>query len=368
MKKKILFITLTLEGGGAEKIFSGLIQKLHSEFDIVLVTFYRRGRFLEEILSVPGIDYHCLNAERGNTLSFAARLRGIIKKTSPDKLISFLYYPNIVTYLALISMDLPVILSERSNHRYYLSGTFKNKVWKWLIRKAFRKALAIVAVSNESKAAIVEDFNIAEKKIVTIYNGISFPILDKLKEEPVTDFEFEKDLIYIIAVGSLNKAKNYPLLIESFNIFHSKHNNTRLIILGKGEMKDEIYSHISTLHLNEAVQLMGYRDNPWKYMKYASCYVLSSRWEGFPNTLLEAMYINGHVISTDCPTGPSEIISNNEDGILCERDNPESMAGAMEKMCLSEDFRKIVFENSRKKIAKFDEQKMVLEYRNLLMK
>ena len=71
---------------------------------------------------------------------------------------------------------------------------------------------------------------------------------------------------------------------------------------------------------------MGYRNNPYKYLKYASCYVLSSSREGFPNALLEAMYINGHVVSTNCPTGPSEIILNNEDGLLCEMNNPEELA------------------------------------------
>jgi glycosyltransferase involved in cell wall biosynthesis len=102
-------------------------------------------------------------------------------------------------------------------------------------------------------------------------------------------------------------------------------------------------------------------------LKYASCYVLSSSWEGFPNSLLEAMYVNGHVVSTNCQTGPAEIISNNEDGILCEPDNPEELAAAMERMCFDEDFRIKVFDNSRKKIAKFDEKIMVQEYRKLLM-
>ena len=367
MKKKIVFITLSLEGGGAEKILSRLVSNLHNEFDIVLVTFYRKGRYLEELLSLPVLDYHCLNAEHGNTLSFAIRLRKIIRKASPDKILSFLYYPIIVTYLSQLWLNTSLIFSERSNHRLYLTNSFKHKIWRWLLHKAYRKAASIITVSNGSKSAIASDFRVPDEKIHTIFNGLYFPLLDKLKNEQITDFKIDKDLSYILAVGSINKAKNYPLLIESFSILHSRHERTRLIIIGKGELENETNELITRLNLNEAINLAGYCDNPYKYMKFASCYVLSSSWEGFPNSLLEAMYINGYVVSTNCPTGPSEIISHNEDGLLCEMNNKEELASAMEKMCFDENFRNYVFENSRRKIAKFDEQIMVQEYRDILL-
>ena len=108
--------------------------------------------------------------------------------------------------------------------------------------------------------------------------------------------------------------------------------------------------------------------NPYKFMKHATCYVLSSSWEGFPNSLIEAMYLNGCVISTNCSTGPSEIITHNVDGILCEQDNPDELANAMEKMCFDEEFRRTVYENSRIKIAGFDESIMINKYRNLFLK
>jgi glycosyltransferase involved in cell wall biosynthesis len=368
MKEKIVLVTLSLGGGGAEKILSRLILNLHNDFDIVLVTFYRKGRYLEEILSLPGLEYHCLNAENGNTLSFAIRLRRIIKMASPGKVLSFLYYPNIVTYLSLTGIDIPLILSERSNHRLYLTTTFKHRVWKWLLNKAYRRASSIITVSNESKTTVVNDFKVAPEKIRTIYNGISFPLLDRLKAEPIDDFTFRKDIKYVIAVGNFSQAKNYLLLIESFSLFHSKHKSTSLTILGTGELENEIRKRIISLGLSDVIHLLGYCQNPYKYLAAATCYVLSSQWEGFPNSLLEAMYINGHVISTDCPTGPSEIISNNEDGILCRLNNPEDMAVAMERLCFDEEVRKYIFKNSRIKIAKFDEKIMIDKYREIFNK
>lgn len=367
-KIKLLIVAQHLEGGGAEKILYRLILNLHNEIDIKLVTLYCRGRFLDEILSLPGIEYYCIHAEKGNTLVFAARLRKIIIDIKPDKVLSFMYYQNILTLLALTGLNIPCILSERSNHRLYLTTSIKHRVWKWLLGKAYHKASTIITVSDKSKEEIVYDFKVPGEKICTIYNGLSFPDLDRLKDEPVTDFDFIKDISYIIAVGSITKAKNYPLLIESFSILHSKHECTRLIILGKGEMENEIRELITRLNLHEVIHLGGYSANPYKYLKHASCYVISSSWEGFPNSLLEAMYVNGHVVSTNCPTGPSEIISHNEDGILCELNNPAELASAMGKMCFDEDFRKFVFENSRRKIVKFDEKIMISRYKEIFYK
>jgi N-acetylgalactosamine-N,N'-diacetylbacillosaminyl-diphospho-undecaprenol 4-alpha-N-acetylgalactosaminyltransferase len=368
MKKKIAFITLSFEGGGAEKILTRLLINLHSEMKIVVITFYHKGRYLDDILALPGLEYHCIHAENGNTISFAIRIHKIISQTRPDKILSFLYYPNIVTYLSLIGLKTPFIPSERSNHRLYLTNSFKHRVWKWLLKKVYIKAASIITISYESKTAIETDFNIPKHKISVIYNGLSFPLLDKLKTESITDFIFEKNIHYLVAVGSFSTAKNYPMLIESFLLLHKKHNDTRLLILGKGDSEREILQVIERYNLGEAVHLLGYRTNPYKYLSHASCYVLSSKWEGFPNALLEAMYINGHVISTRCPTGPSEIITHKEDGMLCETNNSSGFADAMEKMCFDEDFRVLVFENSRKKIAKFDEKIMVGKYKELLGK
>jgi glycosyltransferase involved in cell wall biosynthesis len=367
-KIKLLIVAQHLEGGGAEKILFRLILNLYKEIDITLVTLYDRGRYLQEVRSLDEVEYECIHAEKGNTINFVERLRKIIRDKRPDKVLSFLYYQNILTYLALKDWNIPFILSERSNHRIYLTGSLKHRIWKWILQKAYRRAGAIITVSEESKSAIISDFKTTPEKVHTIYNGLSFPLLDKLMKEPVTDFEFRDNVKYVIAVGSLSRAKNYPLLISGFSILHSIHENSELIIIGKGDLESSIKGLVAQKGLGRLVHFMGYCSNPYKYLKEASCYVLSSSWEGFPNSLLEAMYINGHVISTDCPTGPSEIITHNEDGLLCEPDNPEELAAAMDKMCFDEIFRNKIFENSRIKIAKFDEKTMTGEYRKILLK
>jgi len=355
-----------LEGGGAEKIIASLLRNLKSGMEICLVTFYAGGRFLNEDGFLRGMKYHTLRAERGNTVNFAWRLRKILRKEKPDKIISFLYYPNIITYLAVAGLNIPIILSERSNHRLYLTSSFKHRVWRFLLRLAYRRAEKVITVSDASAEFIMNDFGITAEKIRTIYNGISFKHLDELKNEPVTEIDFPSGSRYILTAGSLSRSKNHSLLIDAFGLVKSRHENICLVILGKGEMEEVLKKKIGEAGLSGSVFMPGYALNPYKFMTGALCFVLSSKWEGFPNVLLEAMYVNGHVVSTDCPTGPSEIITHGVDGILCEPDNAEDLAAGIEKMCFDEEFREKVYMNSREKIINFGENRMVEEYRELL--
>lgn len=357
---------MSLEGGGAEKVLSTLVRNFNHDFEVVLVTFYKKGRYLEELLSMPRLKYYCLNADSGNTLAFACRLRKVIKEERPDRILSFLYYPNIITCLAAMFTRVPFIVSERSNHRKYLTRSLKHKAWRFLLGRAYSNARWIVPVSAESRDAIISDFRVKGDKVVTIHNGISFSAIDEMKEEAVTEMDLEPGNTYILAVGSISAAKNHALLVDSFRIVHDRHPGSRLIILGKGDLEGDIRRRISSLGLDNYIHLPGYCENPYKFMARAACYVLSSDWEGFPNSLLEALYVNGHVVSTDCPTGPGEILTNNEDGILCEPGNIQDLAAAIERMCFDEELRSKVYAGSRKTITNFDESVMIDGYRKLL--
>ena len=365
-KKNIVIITLSFDGGGAEKILLSIIKNLANEFNFTVITFYDKGIYLDEIKTIPHIKYHCIHAENGNTIIFAWRIHKIIKSLNPYRVLSFLYYPNIVTYLSLLGLRINHIPSERSNHQKYLSKSFKHRVWKWLLRCTYNNAFKIVSVSEANRKLIQGDFNITNNKLVTIFNGISFQKLDKLKTESIEDFIFTHDKKYIISVGNLYPVKNYPLLIESFNLVHEKFPNTQLLIIGKGDQLNELKDLTKKKKLSDSIFFLGFKKNPHAYVFKASCYVLSSYYEGFPNSLIEAMYVNGHVISTNCPTGPSEIITNMEDGILCPVNDSQLLAKAMEKLCYDENFREMVYLNSRKKILQFDEKRMILNYLNLM--
>lgn len=365
-KPKITIVTLSFEGGGAEKVLLNIIMRLADHFKFQVITFYDKGIYLDEIKTMPHVSYECIHAEKGNTISFAWRIRKIIKKAKPSKVMSFLYYPNIVTYLSLLGTKFPHFPSERSNHQKYLTNSLKHKIWKKLLLLTYIKADKIITVSEASKLLIHQDFKISNEKLVTIYNGISFHSLDILQTDEQIDYTLDSNLIYMVAVGNLYPAKNYSFLIESFQRFYHSHPNARLLIIGKGIQESELTKLVIELNLIDKVIFLGFIKNPHALVKKSTCFILSSKFEGFPNSLLEGMYVNGHVISTDCPTGPSEIITNMKDGILCTPANHQEMVLAMEKMCFDLEFRKSVFDNSRIKIKKFDIDLMITKYLNLL--
>jgi glycosyltransferase involved in cell wall biosynthesis len=365
MKRKIALITLSFDAGGAEKIFSRIISNLHADYELTIITFYERGVHLDTIKNLQ-VKLFSLHAEKGNTINFVIRLRKILRKEKPSAIFSFLYYPNIITSLARLGLPVYHFPSERSNHRVYLTNSIKHKIWKVMLKFSYRKAKKIIALSEVMKNFIAEDFAIPPDKISVIYNGINADELERLASQPVTDVNFSPDIKTIIAVGRHTEAKNYPLLIKAFQLLHNKQKNIQLLIVGSGELQDQTEKLVNDSKLSENIHLLGFRHNPYAYVSKADCFVLSSKWEGFPNALIEAMYINGHVVSTDCPTGPGEIITNKFDGLLCANDDAVALAEVLDEICFNVDLRKSLYLNSRITIKKFDEQLMIEKYKNLI--
>ena len=365
MTRKLLFLILNLDGGGSEKIFTRLISNLCHTHEIVVVTFYEEGIFLPEIKALP-VKYYTLSTDNNNTLRFALRLRKLLKLEKPEKVVSFLYYPNIISFLALIGLKIKHIPNERSNHRMYLTRSIKHIIWKDLLRHAYQKSVRIVALTERIKDFIAEDFGITDKKIAVIHNGLNFDVLRKLADEDVTVTGFESDKKNIVAMGRFTKAKNYPMLIDAFSILYQKHTETRLHIIGSGELKEKIIELVKLKNLEKVINLPGFQRNPYPYIKRADCYAMSSKWEGFPNALAEAMYINGHVVSTDCPTGPADIITHEHDGLLSPSDDAEKLSENLERILYDDNLREKLYKNSRISIKRFDEKNMIDKYRKII--
>ena len=176
ISRKLLFLILNLDGGGSEKIFTRLVSNLCHIHDIIVVTFYEQGVFLSEIKELP-VSYYSISANNDNTLRFALRLRKIVKQERPEMVISFLYYPNIISFLALIGLRIKHIPSERSNHRMYMTRSLKHIIWKDMIRHAYQKSVKIITLTDRVKNFIIEDFRISERKIDVIHNGLNFNVI-----------------------------------------------------------------------------------------------------------------------------------------------------------------------------------------------
>ena len=197
------------------------------------------------------------------------------------------------------------------------------------MRLTYRSADTIIAVSNGVADDLSTMLKLKRNQINVIYNPVVSEHLIKNSREPVDHPWLTSNKVpVILGVGRLTEAKNFNALIHAFSIVVASI-PARLIILGEGEQRDSLETIIDQLNLADQVDLPGFTNNPYPYMRCADLFVLSSIWEGLPTVLIEALSCGTKVVSTDCPSGPREILENGKWGTLVPVNNAEELANAM---------------------------------------
>ena len=312
IKRIALFIS-TMGSGGAERVAlslaKGFVQKGHS-VDLILVN--ADGPLLEEVYKGVKI----IDLKKNRTFSSIYCLAKYLRKNKYDTLISFMNHANTC---ALISAKLAffngkIVVTEHSSITSSLINQqgFKNRIILLLMRYIYRYADHVIAVSEELAMELKSYLKLPN--ISFIFNPID--IKDEENHTDLIPFEWtDSTQPLIIGVGRLTTAKSFDLLIRSFKDV----NNTvpsRLIILGEGDQRDKLEKLIEELKLKNKVLLPGLVSNPHVYMKNAKVFVLSSSWEGFGLVIAEALALGITVVSTDCHSGPSEILEQGKWGYL----------------------------------------------------
>ena len=194
---------------------------------------------------------------------------------------------------------------------------------------AYRWADGILAVSHGVADDIVKTLRISKAKVTVAYNPVDIQSARELGEKsPSHPWFSESGIDVIVAAGRLTKQKDFPTLIRSIARVRSTR-DVRLIILGEGEERANLQFLISLLKLDDFIYLPGFELNPFSYFSHAKLFVLSSAWEGLPNVLIQAMACGVPVISTDCPSGPREILENGKWGDLVPVGEDACMARAI---------------------------------------
>ena len=332
---KIAFIINSLAGGGAERVVSTLSNYLveHGyKITIILLEKNEVQYKLNNKIKIIVLKTSKITKGMGKLLFIplqAVELSHIIKKNKIDQSMSFLTRANLVFSFTKFFSDKNVIISQRNNaKKNYETNNIQNIIMNFLIKKLYKKADKIVAISSGIKDSLHKDYDVDISKIQVIYN----PQNNKLIQNPYIGkltFDFKKEYKYFITLGRLIKLKDHKSMIEAFYIVSQKYPHLKLLILGEGELKNDIKLLINKLNLNNQVILLGFIKNPFDYLKKADIFVFSSRFEGFGNVLVEAMACGLPVISTNCPSGPSEILENGKYGILTEVENKKELAKAM---------------------------------------
>jgi glycosyltransferase involved in cell wall biosynthesis len=324
-----LFIR-SLYGGGAEKMKLNLARSfLEQGLKVDIVLAKKEGSLLK---SVPS-GVRLVDLEAKSKLDILPKLIGYLKREKPLNLVASLHYPCEIALLAkrLAGVSTKVTVSEH-NH-LSIESQCTNQISVRLTPLAARLfypwADSIMAVSQGVADDLANVTKISRERIQVIYNPvITTEILSKAKEPVEHPWFALGQPPVILGVGRLYPQKDFPTLIRAFGEVR-KIRPARLVILGSGPEQENLEKLIQELGLEKDVALLGFVNNPYAYMARAGVFVLSSIFEGLGNVLIEALAVGTPVISTDCKSGPSEILANGKYGFLTPVGDSQKMAEAI---------------------------------------
>lgn len=253
-------------------------------------------------------------------------LRAALIRSAPDRVISLTDRTNVLTLLAARGTDLRIIVSERTDIRHHHIG----RAWEWLRKRTYPGACSIVVQTEAVRAAIKP---IARNTPVhVIPNAVPLTGAEAVSASPLQELDLPADRNWFVAVGRHSYEKGFDRLIEAFAQAAEHCPAWNLVIVGDGPEKSKLQKTTQDLGLKGRVLFPGWTESPWPAIPKSSIAVLPSRYEGFPNALLEAMSHGLAPIAFNCESGPSEIITHNENGVLIPQDDVVALSAAMRSL------------------------------------
>jgi len=307
----------SLHGGGAENVMLILARGFQEEgYDVEIVLGKAEGPYL---VKVPK---ECKLVDlRSSHVSLAfPKLVSYLRRAKPVALFSTMSHANVIAILARKFAMVPskVIVREANTVSKSLINDrkWRSRILPFLMRFLYPSADKIIAPSIGVLQDLVKTLQLSEKRVHLIHNPTVTPELFVQKEIPLVHPWFQpEEPAVVLGAGRLSPQKDFRILIRAF-AKAVLHKNLRLVILGEGPERDKLETIIQESCLADKISLPGFVTNPYNYMKNSALFVLSSKWEGLPNVLIEAMACGLPVVSTNCPSGPAEILENGKYGEL----------------------------------------------------
>jgi len=336
-----MFFYWFLRDGGIEKVFTGIANNFSSDpkNKISFALMAATGHFLSFIRpAVKVIDLGLKPFGIIDHIKCILKLTKTIRQERPDFIITGQPAANISVVLAKLfsgtGKKTKVIISEHSPILMWLTNRKNNFLLKLILRLAiiilYRFADRVIVVSDFLISDLSKTALMPKRRIRRIYNPVITPeLMEKAGQNANHPWLLEKSGPVIIAVGRLSKQKNFPLLLKGFALARTEHPALRLIILGDGPERQELEKLASALSIADAISMPGFDKNPYAFLRHADIFILSSNFEGLPTALIEALACGTPVISTNCPSGPSEILEGGRYGLLIPVEDAESMKSAI---------------------------------------
>lgn len=309
---QITLLINSLCEGGAERAILTISKKFIEEGYKVTILALTKNDFYKipkgvEIVYLSKMDDSLSGLRKMLYIPYHAwRLKKYIQKNNIDLIQSYLFRANFVNLISTIlgSKHTTQVVNRSVISRFFKEG-LSGRVNLFLIDYLYPKADMIIHITMEMKRDFNRHFFIPKSEKV-IYNSYNIDSILKKADEDIDDFKFKSHKRYIIAVGRLISLKRFTDIIEVVSKLDS---DIELIILGEGEERDRLEELAVDLKVSSRIHLLGQVENPFKYIKKSDLFISSSSVEGFPNVLLESMICETMVISSDCLSGPREILA-----------------------------------------------------------
>lgn len=377
MNKRIFIVIPGMKFGGMERV-SFIMRDIlikHS-YDVYLITLYDKNPDYH-----PDFEYYSLkgdvnNSKLGKVFSSFKRvinMKKIKKKFNPDLVITFGIN---CAFVNIFSKGKEKLYIGIRSYDWLYKYTYSYNIDKYIYQKADK----VISVSKLIKSEAEKKFNISSNKSYYLYNPYDLKLINNKANEEIKDLDLNKlkNKKVIISVGRLENQKGFYHLIKAINNINTKiKDQIVLLIIGNGTKKEMLEKMIIQNNLSETIYLLGGKSNPYKYMKMADLYIMPSITEGFPNALVEAMCLGLPVLSSDCKSGPREILTDlsfkekiesiyfGKYGVLIEEmsDSKDYNINNIEKcdIILSKAIEKIIFdEKTLKKYSKLSKKRASL--------
>jgi len=376
IKKKVVFVVPSLKGGGAERVAVTLLeyfQEHERDIDLVLVLFDRG----ELNIGLQRIDIRYLDVRpAGNFLSaitkicrIIAGLARLIREQSPCTVLGFMEYSNLMCILSnmLAGRNDRVVITVHilPSDVYKNSAQYLEKIMLKLVGIFYKKASAVIAVSKGIRNDLITNFGADERQTVVIPNPIDLSRIERSSREVPDENIFEGDIPVILAVGRLTKQKGFDHMLRAFSEV-CRERKAVLVIFGEGEEKKNLEALIRELGIGNSARLLGFKDNPYSYLKRSTLFVLSSLFEGFGVVLLEAMACGLPVIATRSYEGIEDIIENEKNGLLVPVADVGALVGAMERLLQDEALRNALAQEAALRLTRYRVDAIAAEYKKVL--
>jgi len=270
-------------------------------------------------------------------------LRAALREARPDLVLSFVTETNVLTLLSSLGLALRVIVSERSDPGRYPLG----RSWSWLRRRLYPAAVGVVVQTEAARAGMRRAAPGARLEVIP--NPALLPEGDPLRGPGPPERG-----PFVVGLGRLAREKGFDLLLRAFALCAPRHHGWSLVLVGDGPERAALADLAAELGLAARVRFTGLVPDPGRIVRRAALFVMPSRYEGFPNALLEAMACGLAVIAVDCPSGPREIVDHERNGLLVPPEDPKALAAAMDRLMADEAVRRRLGERAVEVLERFN--------------